>query len=110
MARWLDSSEDALASVIRYIKEDDLTEDDLQDLRGMIGSAEAYLTQAGVSLPEAGTARRDQYDLCLKAMVLDAWDTRGTQKSGASLVANAAFRDSIKQLQMTEPVPNLGTQ
>ena len=39
-------------------------------------AAVGYLAQAGVSLPEEGTPRRAQYDLCINYLVLDSWENR----------------------------------
>ena len=75
----------------------------------MYQSAVGYLEGAGVSLPEAGSHRRAQYDQVVDAMVLDAWDNRGSQALVNPPVANPAFRELLNQLKLTEPVPDSGT-
>lgn len=68
-----------------------------------------YMADAGVTEPAEGTNRRAKYDLCVNAMVLDSWEHRDTQESGAVL-ENRAFRKRINQLKFTEPdVSNLDT-
>lgn len=66
-------------------------------------AAVSYMTQAGISPPEAGTARAAQYDLCVNAMVLDAWDHRDLKEPGAMATENFAFRRMLVQLKLTDP-------
>ena len=65
-------------------------------------SAVSYMAEAGVSEPPEGTGRRAQYDLCVNALVLDAWDRRGTE-ADSRLDENRAFRRTLNQLKLTEP-------
>ena len=73
-------------------------------LRGMYGAAVSYLEQAGISEPDAGTPRRDQYDLCVGALVLDLWEHRDLKESTNQESVNVTFRWMINQLKLTEPV------
>ena len=76
----------------------------------MYWSAVGYLEGAGVAEPKEGTPRRAQYDQVIDAMVLDAWDNRGSQALVNPPVDNPAFRHLINQLKITEPVvPDSGT-
>ena len=60
----------------------DVLEDGEEDLlKTLYLSAVAYLAGADISEPEADTPRRAQYDLCVNALVLDAYDKRGTTVS-----------------------------
>ena len=70
--------------------------------------AVSYLSDAGVSVPAEGTERRAKYDMIVNRLVLDAIDNPGTQM-GSSMQENKAFRRSLNQLKLTEPVPELGT-
>ena len=54
--------------------------------------------------PEAGSARLPQYNTCILAMVLDAWENRGTQTFDKVFADNLAFRRRLNQLKRTEPV------
>jgi len=78
-------------------------------LETLYASAISYMSQAGISEPDAGTTRRAQYDLCVNALVLDAWDNRSAQSNGQNCTENSAFRRMLNQLKLTEPVPDSGT-
>lgn len=65
-------------------------------------AAVSYMDQAGVREPPEGTPRRAQYDLCVNALVLDAWDIRGAEVSGRT-EENRAFRRRLNQLKLSEP-------
>lgn len=67
-------------------------------------AAVGYMDQAGISLPEVGTPRAAQYDLCVNAMVLDWWDHRDLKEPGTMAAENVAFRRMLNQLKLTEPV------
>ena len=67
-------------------------------------AAVGYMDQAGISLPEAGTPRAAQYDLCVNAMVLDWWDHLDMKEPSSSSVENVAFRRMINQLKLTDPL------
>lgn len=94
-ARW--------AALKAYCRIDELTPDEDTLLASLYHSAISYMKQAGVSEPEADSPRRAQYDLCVSAMVLDAWDNRGTA-SGGTIYDNPAFRRRLSQLKFTEPI------
>ena len=76
----------------------------------MYWSAVGYMEGAGVALPPAGTPRRAQYDQVVDAMVLDAWDNRGSQALVNPPSENPSFRSLMNQLKHVKPVvPNSGT-
>lgn len=73
-------------------------------------AAVVYMDGAGISLPDEGTPRRAQYDLCVNYMVLDAWDRREASLPGSIVTANQTFRSILNQLKLTEGlVSNLDT-
>ena len=92
------------AALLAYCRIDELDAGDAALLESLYEDAAAYMATAGVSEPDAGTGRAAQYDQCVNAMVLDAWDHRGTQTAGQALVENPAFRRRLNQLKLTEPV------
>lgn len=83
-------------------------EADDAELPGFVDAAAAYLSGAGVSEPEDGTARFAQYLQCVKYLALDLYDRRDTAVEG-TLGDNPAFRRMLNQLKLTEPVPDSGT-
>ena len=95
---------DRQASILSYCRIDDPTPEDLALLEGFHADAVSYMRNAGVAEPEAGSARLPQYNTCILAMVLDAWDNRGTQTADKAFADNPAFRRRINQLKRTEPV------
>ena len=97
------------AALMAYCRLDDLTAEEEMLLLREYRRAVAYLSAAGISEPTEGTERRDHFDAVVDALVLDAWDNRGTQTAGYTLAANPAFRQSLNQLKLTEPVSNLDT-
>lgn len=86
-----------------YCRIDELGPGDEDDLADMYNAAVNYMANAGVSEPADGTKRRAQYVLCIKAMVLSDWDSRGAALAGKRY-ENPVFRRRLKQLQHTEPV------
>ena len=58
---------------------------------------------AGVTEPETGSPRLPLYNACVNALVLDAWDNRGTQTGVKEISDNPAFRRKLNQLKLTEP-------
>lgn len=90
------------AALLAYCRIDELTPDEEILLAVMYNAAVSYMEQAGVSEPAADTERRAQYDLCVNALVLTAWDSRGTA-SGSDIYENPAFRQQLNQLKRTEP-------
>lgn len=95
---------DRQASILSYCRIDDPTPEDLSLLEGFHADAVSYMEGAGVAEPEAGSARLPQYNTCILAMVLDAWENRGTQTSDKVFADNLAFRRRLNQLKRTEPV------
>ena len=93
-----------LADIAAYCKVDA----DDAELPGFVDAAAAYLSGAGVSEPEDGTARFAQYLQCVKYLALDLYDRRDAAVEGA-LGDNPAFRRMLNQLKLTEPVPESGT-
>lgn len=83
-------------------------EADDAELPGFVDAAAAYLSGAGVSEPEDGTARFAQYLQCVKYLALDFYDRRDATVEG-TLGDNPAFRRMLNQLKLTEPVPESGT-
>lgn len=97
------------SSLMAYCRLDELADGEEEQLAMMYHSAVAYLAGAGVSEPAECTARRAQFDQVVNALVLDAWDNRGSQLVGVSIQDNPAFRRLLNQLKFTEPVSNSGT-
>ena len=95
---------DRQASILSYCRIDDPTPEDLALLEGFHADAVSYMEDAGVAEPKAGSARLPQYNTCILAMVLDAWDNRGIQTGDKALTDNPAFRRRLNQLKRTEPV------
>nr|DAE11425.1 MAG TPA: head-tail connector protein [Siphoviridae sp. ct4F219] len=95
---------DRQASILSYCRIDDPTPEDLSLLEGFHADAVSYMRNAGVAEPETGSARLPQYNTCILALVLDAWDNRGVQTADKAFADNPAFRRRINQLKRTEPV------
>ena len=95
---------DRLADIAAYCR----VETDDAELPGFVDAAAAYLSGAGVSEPEDGTARFAQYLQCVKYLALDLYDRRDAAVDG-TLGDNSAFRRMLNQLKLTEPVPDSGT-
>ena len=93
-----------LADIAAYCKVDA----DDAELPGFVDAAAAYLSGAGVSEPEDGTARFAQYLQCVKYLALDLYDRRDAAVDG-TLGDNPTFRRMLNQLKLTEPVPDSGT-
>ena len=90
-------------ALMAYCRMDELVDGEEAVLEGMYASAVAYMAEAGVREPAADDPRRAQYDLCVNALVLTDWDSRGAQMPGTSLVDNPSFRRRLNQLKLTEP-------
>lgn len=71
-------------------------------LQTFYDAAVNYMEQAGISAPVAETSRRAQYDLCVNAMVLDAWDHRDMTEYSGQVTENPAFRQRLNQLKFSE--------
>lgn len=95
---------DRLADIAAYCR----VETDDAELPGFVDAAAAYLSGAGVSEPEDGTARFAQYLQCVKYLALDLYDRRDAAVE-VTLGDNPAFRRMLNQLKLTEPVPDSGT-
>ena len=91
-----------------YCRMDDLVDGEELLLESMYEAAVAYMADAGVAVPK-DAARLAQFDLCVDALVLDAWDSRGTHVMGQALAENPAFRRRLNQLKLTEPVSESDT-
>ena len=68
---------DRQASILSYCRIDDPSPEDLALLESFHAAAVSYLLDAGVAEPKAGSARLPNYNICILAMVLDAWENRG---------------------------------
>lgn len=102
-------TDERLAEVMAYCRIEREDPGEIRLVTALVAAAESYLTQAGVSLPAAGTLRRAQYDLLVNAMVLDSYDNRGSQSAGYTLSENPVFRKMLAQMMQTEPVSELDT-
>lgn len=96
---------DHLADIAVYCR----VETDDAELPGFVDAAAAYLSGAGVSEPEDGTARFAQYLQCIKYLALDLYDRREPTITGTIVATNPVFRAMLNQLKLTEPVPESGT-
>ena len=90
-------------TLLAYCRIDDPVPEDLTLLEDMCMEAMGYLHGAGVTEPETGSPRLPLYNACVNALVLDAWDNRGTQTSVKEISDNPAFRRKLNQLKLTEP-------
>lgn len=92
--------------LVAYCRLDELTLEEDSLLEQFYAGAVSYMTQAGVREPLEGSPRRSQYDVCVNALVLDAWDRRGSSaetRPGQTVTENRSFRLSLNQLKRTEP-------
>lgn len=96
--------EERREALMTYCRLDELTEADEALLEAFYEDAVGYMTTAGVTEPAEGH-RLAQYNTCISALVLDAWDHRGTQTGDKALVENPAFRRRLNQLKLSEPEP-----
>ena len=92
------------ASLLAYCKLTELADDpEVQMLIPMLyAAAVGYLDNAGVAVPESGTARAAQYDLAVNYLVLDWWERREVSVVSTVVADNPAFRRLINQLKLTE--------
>lgn len=104
-------TDERLEALLAYCKLTELADDpEVQMLiPAFYEAAVGYMEGAGITEPAADTTRRAQYDLCVNAMVLDAYDRRNITITGTIVADNPAFRRLITQLKLTEPVSNLDT-
>lgn len=96
------------AELMAYCRLDELDPSEYDLLDELYQDAVSLLEDAGVSEPTADTPRRCKYDHCIKAIVLDSYDNRGTT-SASAVADNPAFRRRINQLKLTEPDPIPGS-
>ena len=98
-------SEERKASLLAYCKLSELADD--PEVSALIptlyDAAVGYMENAGVSVPEPGTPRAAQYDLCVNYLVLDAWERREVSMVATVVADNPAFRRLLTQLKLTEP-------
>lgn len=98
-------SEERLAGLLAYCKLTELADDPevAALIQTLYDAAVGYMENAGVGVPEPGTPRAAQYDLCVNHLVLSAYEQRDVSIVGTTVVDNPAFRRKLKQLQLTEP-------
>lgn len=97
------------AVLMNYCRIDELLGGDGDDLQEAYESAVAYMAAAGVREPPPDTPRYAMWMRCIKALVLDDWDNRGSQTSGQAIADNISFRRRLNQLKLTEPVSDSDT-
>lgn len=93
-----------LDSLLAYCKLSELADDPevMALIPVLYDSAVGYMTNAGINVPELGTTRAAQYDLCVNYLVLDAWGRRETAVVATVVTDNPMFRRLINQLKWTE--------
>ena len=89
-------------TLMAYCRLSELDDGEAALLELLYGAAVGYLSQAGVSEPAEGTARRAQYDLAVNYLVLDGWDRRDVSFVGTIQTDNPAFRRLVNQLKLTQ--------
>lgn len=94
--------EEIKAKLISYcrIEAADLTDADEADLESFYTAAVGYMEGAGVQEPDPVTDanRWERWFLCVRHMVLDAWDHRGAEET-VQTHKNPAFRKMLNQLK-----------
>ena len=98
-------SEERRATLLAYCHLTELADDpEVQVLiPALYDAAVGYMENAGVAVPESGTPRQAQYDLCVNYLVLDAFERREVSMVATVVADNPAFRRLITQLKLTEP-------
>ena len=98
-------SEERKAALLAYCHLTELADDpEVQTLIPVLyDAAVGYMENAGVAVPESGTPRQAQYDLCVNYLVLDAFERREVSMVATVVADNPAFRRLITQLKLTEP-------
>lgn len=101
----MELTEERRAGLLAYCRLTELADDPevAALIPALYDAAVGYMANAGVSVPESGTARAAQYDLCVNAMVLDGWEHREMSVIGATVTENPELRRRINQLKQTEP-------
>lgn len=97
----MELDQDRLDSLKRYCCASGEAND--ADITDLYAAALGYMDNAGVSMPEEGTPRRAQFDLCVKHLVLDSYDLRETTITGTIVAENPGFRRLLNQLKFSEP-------
>lgn len=92
------------AQLLAYCKLTELADDpEVQALIPVLyDAAVGYMSNAGVAVPDSGTARAAQYDLCVNYLVLNAWERREVTITGTTVMDNPVFRRRLNQLKWTE--------
>ena len=93
------------AALLAYCKLTELADDPEVEalIPPLYEAAVGYMEGGGGGVPDLGTARAAQYDLCVNALVLEGWERREVSITGVSVVENPAFRRLLNQLKLTEP-------
>lgn len=96
-------TEERKASLLAYCKLTELADDpEVQALiPALYEAAVGYLANAGVAVPDSGTARAALYDLVVDALVLDGWERREATITGTTVTDNPVFRRRLNQLKWT---------
>ena len=91
------------AALLAYCKLTELADDPEVEalIPALYEAAAGYLEGAGINVPEPGTARAAQYDLCVNALGLVGWERGEVSITGVSVVENPAFRRLLNQLKLT---------
>lgn len=97
----MDLSREDLEAAKRYMRVDG--DDDDFVVEQCVRAARGYMTEAGVSLPEAGTDRRAKYDIVCHAYALSLYDQRDPVATGSPVSENPVLRRLLVQLKLTEP-------
>ncbi len=92
------------AGLLAYCKLTELADDPEVDalIPVLYNAAVGYLTDAGISTPEAGTPRAAQYDLCVNCLVLSAYEQRNASIAGSTVMENPMFRQMLNQLKWAD--------
>lgn len=100
----MELTEERRASLLAYCRLTELADDpEVQTLIPVLyDAAVGYLANAGIRVPESGTARAALYDLVVDALVLDGWERREVTITGTIVADNPAFRRLVNQLKWTE--------
>ncbi len=97
-----DLSREDLEAAKRYMRVDG--DDDNFVVEQCVCAARSYMTEAGVSLPKAGTTRRALYDIVCHAQALSLYDRRDPVVTGSAVNENPVLHRLLVQLKQTEPL------
>ena len=97
-------TEERLKSLLAYCRIEEPTDEEKLTLETLYDASVAYMDQAGIARPEAGTPRAAQYDLCVNFMVLRDFDLRDATITGTTVADNPGFRRMLNQMKLSEPV------